>query len=307
MGKLALPQFTGVPGYSSGLASIYGPMRNPWDPERWAGGSSSGSAAAVAAGMAPFTLGAETWASIIGPAAFCGVTGLRPTWGRVSRFGAMPVAWSMDKIGPFARSARDIGLLMEVIAGEDARDATTAFRPPFKFHRQIGRKIFRLGVLPQSESPSPGVLPVFDEVLKVLRRAGMKLRSTKVPREDWGKIGIPIIHCEEAAAQRDTAQAFKLEDIIDENQRESMRKFQVRGPAWTTTDYSRAMEKRVEATRNLVNFMKDYDALISPTVFTEAPPVGTLRNAEGDPLLRARSRSGPRSRRRTAPALAPEP
>src|SRR5690242_16027049 len=123
-----------------------GPGRSPWDVSRWSGGSSSGSAVAVAAGLLPITLGSETWGSIQYPAAFCGVTGLRPTFGRVSRHGAMTLSSTMDKLGPLARTADDCGLLLAATAGSDPDDPTAIarrFTPPSG--RPCGR--YRLGLL----------------------------------------------------------------------------------------------------------------------------------------------------------------
>src|SRR5262249_3686976 len=95
----------------------------------WAGGSSSGSGAAVAAGLVPFAIGSETWGSITTPSAYCGVTGLRPTYGRVSRHGAMALSWTMDKLGPLARTADDCGLVLAAIAGPDPLDPSAADKP----------------------------------------------------------------------------------------------------------------------------------------------------------------------------------
>src|SRR6201996_9101638 len=104
-GKLAMVELAGGPSYRYASASLTGPGLNPWDTTRWSGGSSSGSAIAVAAGLVTYALGSETSGSILTPAAFCGVTGLRPTYGLVSRYGAMALSWTMDKVGPLAHTA----------------------------------------------------------------------------------------------------------------------------------------------------------------------------------------------------------
>src|SRR6266481_8592785 len=105
VGKLSMVELAGGGGYRYASASLTGPGLNPWDRTRWSGGSSSGSAAAVAAGLVPFAIGSETSGSIVTPASFCGVTALRPTYGLVSRHGAMALSWTLDKLGPFARCA----------------------------------------------------------------------------------------------------------------------------------------------------------------------------------------------------------
>ena len=105
-GKLAMVELAGGGGYRFPSASFTGPGLNPWDRTRWSGGSSSGSGAAVAAGLVPFAIGSETSGSIVTPASFCGVTALRPTYGLVSRYGAMALSWTLDKLGPFAAPPR---------------------------------------------------------------------------------------------------------------------------------------------------------------------------------------------------------
>ena len=102
LGKLNMIELAGGTGYKFGSASAAGATHNPWDTSRWAGGSSSGSGAAVAAGFAAFAMGSETWGSIVVPSAFCGITGFRPSYGRVSRYGVMANSWTLDKVGPMA-------------------------------------------------------------------------------------------------------------------------------------------------------------------------------------------------------------
>ena len=118
-------ELAGGMGYRFASASLQGAAKNPWNTNCWTCGSSSGSAAIVAAGLAAFAIGSETWGSIICPSAFCGVSGLRPTYGRVSRYGAMALAPSMDKIGPLARTAEDCARVFAAIAGHDPKDRST--------------------------------------------------------------------------------------------------------------------------------------------------------------------------------------
>src|SRR5207302_10202022 len=122
--KLAMVELAGGFGYNHADASFTGPGRNPWDTAYWSGGSSSGPGAAVAAALVAFAIGSETSGSIITPAAYCGVTGLRPTYGRISRHGAMALCWSLDKLGPLCRSANDCGLVLSAISGSDLNDPT---------------------------------------------------------------------------------------------------------------------------------------------------------------------------------------
>ena len=125
LGKAAMIELAGGFGYLYASASLQGETRNPWNLGCWTCGSSSGSGAVVAAGLAAFAIGTETWGSIVCPSAFCGVTGLRPTYGRVSRFGAMALSYSLDKIGPLARSTEDCARIFAAIAGHDPLDRST--------------------------------------------------------------------------------------------------------------------------------------------------------------------------------------
>src|SRR3989449_853011 len=129
--KLAMVELAGGMGYSQANASFTGPGKTPWSVDYWSGGSSSGPGSAVAAGLVPFAIGSETSGSILTPAAYCGITGLRPTYGLVSRHGAMALSWTMDKLGPMARSAEDCALVLAAIAGRDPLDASSV---PRGFH-----------------------------------------------------------------------------------------------------------------------------------------------------------------------------
>lgn len=145
LGRLNMAEFAANP---TGHNEHWGHCRNPWHPDHITGGSSSGSGAALAARTCFGSLGSDTGGSVRGPAAFCGVTGLKPTYGRVSRFGILPRAWSLDCVGPLARTAADCARLLRVIAGEDARDATSAAEPVPDYERDLKRAIkgLRIGV-----------------------------------------------------------------------------------------------------------------------------------------------------------------
>src|SRR5436853_467587 len=152
LAKLAMVELAGGMGYNHADASLTGAGRTPWNTNHWSGGSSSGPGAATAAGLVAFAIGSETSGSIITPSAFCGITGLRPTYGRVSRHGAMALSWTLDKLGPMCRSAADCGYVLATIAGLDPLDPT-AVAEPFAYaaeepaERPTGAKRFRIGVL----------------------------------------------------------------------------------------------------------------------------------------------------------------
>jgi aspartyl-tRNA(Asn)/glutamyl-tRNA(Gln) amidotransferase subunit A len=170
---------------SSNENSAYKPTRNPWDPSRVPGGSSGGSAAAVAAGMAPLALGSDTGGSIRQPAALCGVVGLKPTYGRVSRYGLVAFASSLDQVGPFARTVEDAALVSSVLFGRDDRDATSAdvAVPDFAAAMRGGARGLRIGV-PWAfleKGVSAPVLSAFRESLGALESAGARVMEVALP------------------------------------------------------------------------------------------------------------------------------
>src|SRR3954470_3704221 len=183
-GKLSTVELAGGGGYRFASASLTGPGLNPWNRTRWSGGSSSGPAAAVAAGLVPFALGSETSGSIITPASFCGVTALRPTYGLVSRHGAMALSWTLDKLGPFAHTAEDCGLILQVIAGKDGKDPGSAGKS-FYYTPQYARpmKDLKIGYAPAdfAEWVEPATRPAFDAAIAVLKASGIQFVETKLP------------------------------------------------------------------------------------------------------------------------------
>jgi aspartyl-tRNA(Asn)/glutamyl-tRNA(Gln) amidotransferase subunit A len=180
---------------SSTEHSAFGPSRNPWDRDRIPGGSSGGSAVAVAAGMVPLALGSETGGSIRQPAALCGVLGLKPTYGRVSRYGLIAFGSSLDQIGPFAASTRDMAALFGVIAGRDPRDATSAARAVPDYTAGLTGDIsgLRVGV-PRGlldEGVEPGVKEAFDAALGEMTSAGAILSDITLPH---ASLAIPVYY-----------------------------------------------------------------------------------------------------------------
>ena len=164
---------------SSNENSAYGPVRNPHDTERVPGGSSGGSAAAVAAGMAVATLGTDTGGSIRQPASFCGVVGVLPTYGRVSRYGLIAFASSLDRVGPFATTVRDAAKVLGVIAGHDPMDATSSTEPVPDYLAEIDKGVagMRLGVPPEyfGEGLDPEVREAVEATIERLRAAGAEI------------------------------------------------------------------------------------------------------------------------------------
>ncbi len=176
---------------SSTENSAYGPTRNPWDPERVPGGSSGGSAAAVAGGLAPWALGSDTGGSVKQPASLCGIVGLRPTYGTVSRYGIVAFASSLDQIGPMTKTVRDCALLYRIVAGRDPCDTTTVELPqPVEIPEREDLKGLRVGVpreLNEAEGIEPGVKKQVDRTIELCRELGAEVGETSLPRSvDYG-------------------------------------------------------------------------------------------------------------------------
>jgi Asp-tRNA(Asn)/Glu-tRNA(Gln) amidotransferase A subunit family amidase len=272
IGKLAMVELAGGPSYRYASASLTGPGLNPWDPSRWSGGSSSGSAIAVAAGLVPFALGSETSGSILTPAAFCGVTALRPTYGLVSRYGAMPLSWTLDKIGPFGRSAEDCGLVLEEIAGGDRQDPGSAGKS-FYYGPQYARKMsdLKVGYAPGdiADAAEESARPAFQQALEVVRGLGVKLVETKLPDFPYGATIGTIISTDASAIFEPLITSGKVEELADPKQIAGL-KAGLEIPAHV---YLRAMRVRRLAQQAIFKMFADLDVLLAPTRLGPAPPV----------------------------------
>lgn len=266
--KLAMVELAGGGGYNTPRASLHGPGRNPWDRKRWAGGSSSGSGAAVSAGLVPFALGSETWGSIVTPAAFCGVTGLRPTHGLVSLHGAMPLSWQMDKVGPLARTARDCGLVLDAIAGPDRLDPTTsAVALPGRV-----RPVRTLGVVEPPAGAASPVTSEFEAALDVLRQTGHRTVPVEIPALPYGETADTILNADIAAAHGDfITDRSRLRLLRDPSQRRGLRgALRITGQA-----YARALKERETIRLEIDRLFERVDALVGPSLAIEAPPISS--------------------------------
>jgi aspartyl-tRNA(Asn)/glutamyl-tRNA(Gln) amidotransferase subunit A len=200
IGKAAMIELAGGMGYRFGTASLQGGAKNPWNETCWTCGSSSGSGAIVAAGLAPFAIGTETWGSIICPSAYCGLSGLRPTFGRVSRFGAMALSYTMDKIGPMARSADDCGLILSALAAHDDGDNGSLPESDAHFDYRRAPRPLRIGWVTNAwKDVQPDVQRVTNDALAVLR-ANAKVEEIALPEGPWEVAAGTTISVEGASA-----------------------------------------------------------------------------------------------------------
>ena len=271
LGKLAMVELAGGMGYNNPDASFTGPGRTPWNREHWSGGSSSGSGAATAAGLVGFAIGSETSGSILTPATFCGLSGLRPTYGLVSRHGAMALCWTLDKLGPMCRTADDCGLVLEAIAGPDPQDATTGATFRYSPQAQSAGKKWRIGVLKNATARAqPEVQANFDEAVRVLGGFATLERDVEFPDFPFGPaVGI-IVDAEGGSAFRDLIESGGTRKLRAESDR-------VGGyPALVTlaVDYLEAMRGRVKMRAALDALLSRYDAVVAPTRLTVAPRIG---------------------------------
>jgi len=273
-GKLAMVELAGGPGYRYASASLTGPGLNPWDPSRWSGGSSSGSAIAVAAGMVPFAIGSETSGSIITPAAFCGVTALRPTYGLVSRYGAMPLSWTLDKLGPFCHSAEDCGLVLEAISGSDRHDPGSAGKS-FYYAPQYTRKMsdLRVGYTPTdfSDAVDEAARPAFQHALDTIRGLGVQMVETKLPDFPYGPTIGTIIAADAASIFEPLISSGKVDELADQKQIAGL-KAGLEIPAHV---YLTAMRVRRLAQQAIIKLFVDVDVLLAPSRPGPAPKIDT--------------------------------
>jgi aspartyl-tRNA(Asn)/glutamyl-tRNA(Gln) amidotransferase subunit A len=262
-GKLSMVELAGGGGYRFASASLFGPGLNPWDRTRWSGGSSSGSAAAVAAGLVPFAIGSETSGSIVTPASYCGVTALRPTYGLVSRHGAMALSWTLDKLGPFARSAEDCGLILQVIAGKDGKDPGSAGKS-FYYVPQYARplKDLKIGYAPSdfADRAEPSARAAFQAALAVVKQSGAELVESRLPPFPYGEVLTGVLTAEMASIFEPLVSSGKVDQLADQRQIAGL-KASLDFPA---KDYLKAMRVRRLIQEAFARLFGEVDALLAP-------------------------------------------
>jgi aspartyl-tRNA(Asn)/glutamyl-tRNA(Gln) amidotransferase subunit A len=274
VGRLNMVEFAlGITGHNPHT----GHPQNPWDRSRVTGGSTSGGAAAVAARLVPATLGSDTGGSIRVPSACCGLVGIKPTYGRVSRFGCMPLSFSLDHIGPLARSAEDLALLLQTIAGRDGNDPTTSGRPVPDYRAGLGRSVrgLRLAVAGEGMDTEidAEILAARDEALRVLADLGLAARPRQVASFRTLNALRRIVMLSECAAYHREGIAGRRESY---NPQTATRMDP--GFAFSAVDYLRAVSARAWLLeRFCAETFADAEILVLPT-----SPVTTPGIAETD-------------------------
>ena len=254
------------------------PARNPWNVDHIPGGSSSGSGAALAAGLVHGATGSDTGGSIRGPAAFCGIVGLKPTYGRCSRAGVLSLSWTLDHTGPMARTVEDCALLLQPLAGHDAADPASSRAPVDDYVAGLGRDIkgVRIGV-PRNyffEGIDPDVARAFEESLATLRRLGAEVRDVQIPSLAATQSFMLILLAEAYAYHE--RELREHPELYGEVLRE---RFQAGGLV-TAAEYMQAQRIRSEIQRETAGVLEQVDVLATPTAPKPATPYALATDPE---------------------------
>jgi aspartyl-tRNA(Asn)/glutamyl-tRNA(Gln) amidotransferase subunit A len=283
--KMAMVEIAGGMGYRQPNASFTGPGMTPWGTDAWSGGSSSGSGASVAAGLVPFAIGSETWGSILSPANNCGLSGLRPTYGRVSRQGAMVLSWSLDKLGPLCLTADDCGIVLEAIAGADADDPSTSDRPyRYDIYASTGHR-FKLAVIKDvTEGAQAEVAANFEQALQAMNGVA-DIEEIEFPEMPYEAVTRTILNAESASAFEEFIESGGVSGLTAPECHHPHARLMI--PA---QDYIRALRIRGKVARISDEVMAGYDAVVGPTRPVTATPIdqdfrgvvaGTARDTMG--------------------------
>ncbi len=267
----------------------YGPTRNPWNLAHSTGGSSSGTGAAVAAGIGQGNMGSDTGGSIRQPAGWCGIVGLKPTYGRVSRAGVVPLSWSLDHCGPMTRTVADCAAMLAVVAGRDPADSTAADRPVGDYGAALtgdlrGARVARL--VDPARAASPETERATQEALAAMRAAGAAVTEVAWPDLDDGSVALMAILYAEASSFHEEWIRSRPQDYAAPTR--ARLEAGLRLPA---IDYLRAQRVRAAVGHRYAELMTRFDLLVSPTGRGPAPRLGPREDAPaaggGDRLLGA--------------------
>jgi len=239
-----------------------GKTKNPWNLEQGSSGSSAGSASATSAGLVGFSIGTETWGSIVSPSTRCGVTGLRPTFGRVSRYGAMALSWSMDKIGPICRSVEDCALVFKAIYGPDGKDLTVVDLP-FNWDPSLQLKDIRVGYLKKAFEEDSSSKENDEAVLKVLRSLGVKLIPIELAQLPVSALSF-ILNAEAAAAFDELTRSGR-DDLLVRQQKRAWPNVFRQARFIPAVEYIQANRIRTLLMQDMVQKMKDIDVYVAPS------------------------------------------
>jgi Asp-tRNA(Asn)/Glu-tRNA(Gln) amidotransferase A subunit family amidase len=251
-----------------------GVTKNPWNLEQGSSGSSAGSASATSAGLVGFSIGTETLGSIVSPSTRCGVTGLRPTYGRVSRYGAMGLSWTMDKIGPICRSVEDTALVLNAMYGPDGHDVTT-IDAPFDWNPAMPIANLKIGYLKAEfertggfgQQANPEAIAarkkIFDDAFDALRKSGAKIEAAELPQMNAQALTV-ILNAEAAAAFDDITRDGRVSQLSGQGNNDWPNSFRS-SRMIPAVEYIRAMRERTLLQQHFDAFMKDWDVLIVPS------------------------------------------
>ena len=285
LGKLNMTEFG-----TTSLSHAFSTARNPWDLERFTGGSSSGSGGATAAFLCATSLGEDTGGSVRGPAAWCGLVGLRPTWGRVSRYGLRPGMWSMDTVGPITRTVEDCAITLRAIAGHDPKDAYTWDVPVPDYRGALdgnlaGKKIGVIKELLYTDLVEPEVRDAVSQAANSLAELGAQVEEISIPLTSHSNTISTVLRVEAPTNYRELIRN-RLQEINHDNR--------IAYLTWSLTPalaYYKALKLRALLRQQVLDALTEMDVLLMPTMGNAAPKI------EPDPIIddkekTSRNRSG---------------
>ncbi len=289
LGKLAMHEFAlGGPDDTS----LFPPARNPWNLGHIPGGSSSGSGTAVAAGLCMGALGSDTGGSIRGPASMCSIVGIKPTYGRVSNYGVVPLSWSQDHCGPMTWKVEDNALMLQVLAGHDPKDPTTSDAPvpDYSEHLKDGIRGLTIGVprryfFQHSPEVEPETLAAIEKALEVMAELGATVRDVDIPHVEQSRFANQAIMMGEAFAFHEQNLKARRQDYG-----EMVRSRFLLGGLLTNSDYIQAQRVRRLIKREMADVLREVDVLVTPT---SPKPAAAFAGYTGSATLTGPSFTGP--------------